>query len=102
MTSPRVVSGLIFPPPPPKHTHTHTLLGVLGEQVDVCNQAILGWGLREASKRPDKEHQYGYGRAAFFYSLLTALSTFGFGALYTRWAAISRGRSSHVHARTHT
>eukprot|EP00039_Didymoeca_costata_P015193 m.254337 g.254337 ORF g.254337 m.254337 type:complete len:874 (+) comp16171_c0_seq4:403-3024(+) len=51
--------------------------------VDVGNQAILAYGLREASKAPDKSYQYGYGRAAFFYSLLTALSTFGFGAVYT-------------------
>ncbi|EDQ87813.1 uncharacterized protein MONBRDRAFT_9689 [Monosiga brevicollis MX1] len=51
--------------------------------VDVGNQAILGWGLREAERSPDRSYQYGYGRAAFFYSLLTALSTFGFGAMYT-------------------
>ena len=30
--------------------------------VDVGNQAILGYGLREASKAPDKTHQYGYGQ----------------------------------------
>eukprot|EP00041_Stephanoeca_diplocostata_P040541 m.1639860 g.1639860 ORF g.1639860 m.1639860 type:complete len:847 (+) comp38395_c0_seq1:287-2827(+) len=51
--------------------------------VDVGNQVVLAYGLREASRAPDSRHQYGYGRAAFFYSLLSALSTFGFGAVYT-------------------
>ncbi len=63
--------------------------------VDVGNQAILvgllpqfvltsqGFGLRTAERTPDKSHQYGYGRAAFFFSLLFALSTFGFGSIYT-------------------
>ena len=46
--------------------------------VDVGNQAVLGYGLREASKAPDNRYQYGYGRAAFFYSLLSALTTFGY------------------------
>eukprot|EP00730_Choanoeca_flexa_P003621 TRINITY_DN11456_c1_g3_i1.p1 TRINITY_DN11456_c1_g3~~TRINITY_DN11456_c1_g3_i1.p1 ORF type:complete len:889 (+),score=222.67 TRINITY_DN11456_c1_g3_i1:1-2667(+) len=56
--------------------------------VDVGNQAILSFGLREAERQPDKSYQYGYGRAAFFYSLLTALSTFGFGALYTLYQGV--------------
>ena len=49
----------------------------------VWSQAILGYGLREASRAPDRTYHYGYGRAAFFYSLLTAVSTFGFGAIGT-------------------
>lgn len=51
-------------------------------------QAILGLGLREAERSPDHDYQYGYGRAAFFYSLLTALSTFGFGAIYTVYQGV--------------
>ena len=53
-----------------------------------CFQAILSFGLREAERQPDKSYQYGYGRAAFFYSLLTALSTFGFGAMYTFYQGV--------------
>jgi len=56
--------------------------------VDVGNQAILAYGLREAAKAPDNRYQYGYGRAAFFYSLLSALSTFGFGAIYTAYQGV--------------
>ena len=51
--------------------------------VDVCNQILLGYGFREAEKNPDRNFHYGYGRAAFFWSLISALSTFGFGAVYT-------------------
>jgi zinc transporter 9 len=56
--------------------------------VDVGNQAILAYGLREAARAPDKRYQYGYGRAAFFYSLLSALSTFGFGACLTLYQGV--------------
>lgn len=63
--------------------HSAMLSEAIHTLVDVVNQTILGYGLREASKAPDKSYQYGYGRAAFFYSLLSALSTFGFGAVYT-------------------
>jgi zinc transporter 9 len=63
--------------------HSAMLSEAIHTLVDVVNQMILGYGLREASKAPDKSYQYGYGRAAFFYSLLSALSTFGFGAVFT-------------------
>eukprot|EP00038_Savillea_parva_P001302 m.102957 g.102957 ORF g.102957 m.102957 type:complete len:868 (+) comp10457_c1_seq1:59-2662(+) len=63
--------------------HSAMLTEAIHTLVDVVNQIILGYGLREAAKAPDQAHQYGYGRAAFFYSLLSALSTFGFGAVYT-------------------
>lgn len=56
--------------------------------VDVGNQAILQIGLRQVQRSPDSHYQYGYGRAAFFYSLITALSTFGFGSLYTFYEGV--------------
>jgi zinc transporter 9 len=48
--------------------------------VDTGNQAILILGLRQASGVPDKKHQYGYGRAAYFWSLISALGIFWLGA----------------------
>ena len=65
--------------------------------VDVGNQAVLAWGLYEAEKAPDRQHPYGYGRAAFFYSLLSALTTFGVGALYTGYHATYDLISLHMH-----
>lgn len=48
--------------------------------VDTGNQALLILGLRQASGVPDKKHQYGYGRAAYFWSLISALGIFWLGA----------------------
>ncbi|ETV65527.1 hypothetical protein, variant 3 [Aphanomyces astaci] len=48
--------------------------------VDTGNQGLLILGLRQASFQPDKKHQYGYGRAAYFWSLISALGIFWLGA----------------------
>ncbi|CAK4104288.1 unnamed protein product [Aphanomyces euteiches] len=48
--------------------------------VDTGNQGILILGLQQASHQPDKKHQYGYGRAAYFWSLISALGIFWLGA----------------------
>ena len=48
--------------------------------VDSGNQALLLIGLRNADHAPDGEHPYGYGRSIYFWSLVSALGTFWFGA----------------------
>lgn len=48
--------------------------------VDTGNQGLLILGLRQAAGVPDKKHQYGYGRAAYFWSLISALGIFWLGA----------------------
>lgn len=48
--------------------------------VDTGNQAVLILGLKQAAGVPDKHHQYGYGRAAYFWSLISALGIFWLGA----------------------
>ncbi|CAI5717345.1 unnamed protein product [Peronospora farinosa] len=48
--------------------------------VDTGNQAILILGLKQASGVLDKKHQYGYGRAAYFWSLISALGIFWLGS----------------------
>ena len=48
--------------------------------VDTGNQAILILGLKQAAGVPDKKHQYGYGRAAYFWSLISALGIFWLGS----------------------
>ena len=35
---------------------------------------------RQAAGAPDRKHQYGYGRAAYFWSLVSALGMFWLGA----------------------
>jgi zinc transporter 9 len=48
--------------------------------VDSGNQALLLIGLRGSSNAADTRHQYGYGKQIYFWSLISALGTFWFGA----------------------
>lgn len=61
--------------------------------VDTGNQGLLILGLRQAAGVPDKKHQYGYGRAAYFWSLISALGIFWLGAGVT----ITHGVQSLLH-----
>jgi len=47
---------------------------------DSGNQALLLAGLHQSSNAPDGRFQYGYGRAAFFWALVSALGMFWTGA----------------------
>lgn len=49
--------------------------------IDSFNQALLWLGLRQASKLPDSKHQYGYGRATYFWSLVSAMGMFWIGCI---------------------
>ncbi|OQR92168.1 zinc transporter [Achlya hypogyna] len=64
--------------------------------VDTGNQGLLILGLRQASFQPDKKHQYGYGRAAYFWSLISALGIFWLGA----GATVSHGVQCLIHPPT--
>jgi hypothetical protein len=48
--------------------------------VDVGNQALLLFGSISARQAPDALHPYGYGRNAYFYSLVSAMGMFWLGA----------------------
>eukprot|EP01038_Epipyxis_sp_PR26KG_P011276 gene11276-15128_t len=56
--------------------------------VDCGNQSLLLIGLRGADSAPDKYHQYGYGKSVYFWSLVSALGTFWFGAGISGWNSI--------------
>ena len=47
---------------------------------DSGNQMLLLKGLQQASQTPDKRFQYGYGKASFFWALVSALGMFWTGA----------------------
>lgn len=55
---------------------------------DVANQALLLFGLRHAERGPDNRHQYGYGQAAFFWALVSALGIFFLGCGVTLYHGI--------------
>ncbi|KAL3806520.1 hypothetical protein ACHAXA_002562 [Cyclostephanos tholiformis] len=47
--------------------------------VDSGNQALLLVGLSTSQHAPDKNHPYGYGKAMYFWALVSALGTFFLG-----------------------
>ena len=59
----------------------HSLVGCV-------NQGLLLVGHRGAELKPDKLHQYGYGKDIYFWSLVSALGTFWFGAGVSGWNSI--------------
>ena len=59
----------------------HSLVGCV-------NQGLLLLGHRGAELKPDKLHQYGYGKDIYFWSLVSALGTFWFGAGVSGWNSI--------------
>jgi cation diffusion facilitator family transporter len=48
--------------------------------VDTINELLLLYGLRQADKRPDASHPFGYGRELYFWSFIVALLVFALGA----------------------
>lgn len=48
--------------------------------VDCGNQALLLVGLNTSRYAPDRTHPYGYGKAIYFWALVSALGTFFLGA----------------------
>ena len=58
--------------------------------VDTLNQAFLAMGVRQSQVRADANHPYGYGRAAYFWGLVSALGLFWYVVLcvlevYLEW-----------------
>eukprot|EP00934_Nitzschia_sp_Nitz4_P000308 Nitzschia sp. Nitz4//scaffold192_size41448//34135//35481//NITZ4_007489-RA/size41448-processed-gene-0.59-mRNA-1//1//CDS//3329540248//308//frame0 len=48
--------------------------------VDCGNQSLLLMGLRDSRNAADRKHPYGYGKAVYFWALVSALGTFFLGA----------------------
>lgn len=48
---------------------------------DSINELLLMFGKRQALRRPDALHQFGYGRSRYFYSFVVALLVFSLGSL---------------------
>ncbi|MFT7623167.1 MAG: cation diffusion facilitator family transporter [Myxococcota bacterium] len=47
---------------------------------DTGNQVLLLLGVKRADKPPDETHPYGYGKDAYFFSFVVAISIFTIGA----------------------
>jgi cation diffusion facilitator family transporter len=49
---------------------------------DSVNELLLLVGKRQARRRPDTLHQFGYGRSRYFYSFIVALTLFAMGSVF--------------------
>ncbi|MBS9534878.1 cation diffusion facilitator family transporter [Mycobacterium sp. M1] len=50
--------------------------------VDTCNQALLLFGQRAATKAADELHPFGHGRSRYFWSFVVALVLFSLGSMF--------------------
>ena len=57
--------------------------------IDTVNQALLLLGAQQAAKQPDHRHQMGYGRAPYFFSLISALNLFWFGVVFNSYHTLA-------------
>lgn len=55
---------------------------------DTSNQALLLFGGKQAVKRADDEHQFGYHRERYFWSFVVALVLFGLGGGFAIYEGI--------------
>ncbi|MDR2374385.1 MAG: cation diffusion facilitator family transporter [Bifidobacteriaceae bacterium] len=59
---------------------------------DSGNQVLLLWGGKEARRRPDAKHPFGYGRGRYFWSFIVALVLFSLGGLFALYEAYEKYR----------
>mmetsp|Transcript_3353 Transcript_3353/g.4849 ORF Transcript_3353/g.4849 Transcript_3353/m.4849 type:complete len:333 (+) Transcript_3353:1-999(+) len=64
--------------------------------VDCGNQALLLVGLNSSQHAPDGSHPYGYGKAIYFWALVSALGTFFLGAGVSMTHAVGELMNPHV------
>lgn len=57
---------------------------------DTSNQALLLFGQRRSLKKANDVHQFGYGRARYFYSFVVALVLFSLGAMFAIYEGVHK------------
>jgi zinc transporter 9 len=63
---------------------------------DTANQALLYLGLRRSVRVADKEYHFGYGQERYFWNLVSAVTIFFLGCVYTVMHAVEQLRHDHV------
>jgi len=59
---------------------------------DTANQGLLYVGLRRSEKQADQRHHFGYGQERYFWNLISAVTIFFIGCIYTIMHAVDQLR----------
>ncbi|MDT8377197.1 MAG: cation diffusion facilitator family transporter, partial [Mariprofundaceae bacterium] len=62
---------------------------------DTANQGLLYLGLRRSEKVADARHHFGYGQERYFWNLVSAVTIFFIGCVYTVMHAIDSMAHDH-------
>ena len=63
---------------------------------DTANQALLYLGLRRSSRKADTDHHFGYGQEQYFWNLISAVTIFFLGCVYTVMHSVEQLQDGHV------
>lgn len=62
---------------------------------DTANQGLLYLGLRRSQRKADHEHHFGYGQERYFWNLVSAITIFFLGCVYTVMHAVHQLQDAH-------
>ncbi len=63
---------------------------------DTANQALLYLGLRRSLRQADTDHHFGYGQEQYFWNLISAVTIFFLGCVYTVMHSVEQLKHGHV------
>ena len=63
---------------------------------DTANQCMLYLGLRRSQREADTRHHFGYGQERYFWNLVSAVTIFFLGCVYTIMHAVEQLRHDHT------
>jgi len=62
---------------------------------DTANQCLLYLGLKRSSRKADVHHHFGYGQEQYFWNLISAVTIFFLGCVYTVMHAVGQLQQDH-------
>ncbi|HXH73141.1 MAG TPA: cation diffusion facilitator family transporter, partial [Mariprofundaceae bacterium] len=62
---------------------------------DTANQGLLYVGLRRSEREADQHHHFGYGQERYFWNLISAVTIFFVGCVYTVTHAVGQLSEGH-------
>ncbi|MEO6941965.1 MAG: cation diffusion facilitator family transporter, partial [Terrimesophilobacter sp.] len=62
---------------------------------DTGNQALLLLGSRQAKRKPDPEHPFGYGRERYVYAFVVAIILFSIGGVFSIYEGVNKLAQPH-------